>query len=431
MLRFVNETVEGLLMGRNVDNAMFIGRIAVDRGKASSKLFKDMQASSIRVPRRTSLLFDSLVVMAWLSENTDGGKTLTFVLKEIFLTGSMFPTFDGSGVRTSARGSNLLYAIMQGLKLGIIMQNESAAGDGITLQLAVDQPFPDTTMVYLVGAEDVPKVFGEMDGSFKHAYVDKCKWTLEKNENGMWYWNMDVACAFQENPTNKDRQFIASVHEKAVSETNGRNKTSQHPKLISTLETKRIALFDADGFLGQCVAARIQSLLHHGIIDNLLQSGFPSRNMSLLGKDMESFMGSDSALMQAVFYSLACATKIHKRGEVPDFPSNHEDPENPLQLSKRHASFHITMTVNKAFQYMDLLPVVMAHVIDATSPEQAERWGGDLLVSSIAVTVTNSLVKGDRERSVTMKHKSLLYSNSDQDAVTGLQQQCLRCMKFL
>jgi hypothetical protein len=343
------------------------------------------------VSRRTIAVFEALeVICKWSHEK----KQLEFTLYMIFLQkeNGLVP-----------RGSGMLHAVLQGLKMGILTCNasEDVRSKTWNIALRILHPVNQTTMAYVRKEESFPK---SMNSKIEFGLV---KWNLCKTTNfagGGWFWK--VACTIDD--TNEQKKAEA---QREIQAYNKELLTAMSP---AELIPRNKITFCAESLVAEHIAIWVKNsavlFMAEGLREMLSGELKEMRELDLC-------QGHENPLFQAIFDSLACIFEPVSRKFVTDTGSE-------MTQSKVCSTFELRMSYRPAFEYLDLVLLVSYHMLQAC--RQSVTIFNDILFKSM--TVTQSSAPGNNPRSIT--HTFLANADDDYDTQTPTNELgCLMCSR--
>jgi hypothetical protein len=339
----------------------------------------------------TMAMFSSLTVTCmWSSKK----KEMRFILCTIFLHREN---------QQVPRGSGMMHAVLQGLKMGILhcKASEAIILKNWNIQLSVSQPSYRTTMAYVRKQESFPKSIN------KNITFGMVTWTLCKTmdfEEGGWYWK--VACDF----VHTDEQ----EKQKAQKQIETYNEDLFEKISPAELIPRDKITFSAESLVAEQVLTLVKNeaviLLDYAFQVMLQDAQTKYHAIDLCKK-------RNNPVLQAVFTSLHASFSVHTRTfliETPDAQAR----------SRFCGSFELHMMYRPAFQYIDLLLEIMFALLDYC--KLSIRKENDILFKSM--TVTQSSAPGNNPRSIT--HTFLANSDDDYDTQTPTNELgCLMCSR--
>jgi hypothetical protein len=301
------------------------------------------------------------------------------------------------------RGSGMLHAVLQGLKMGILTCNASKeVGRKIwTIVLKIISPAKNTTMAYVQKQENIPK---SMD---KYNFIKFVSWHLLKTPNfaeGGWFWKVACDVAYENDQTKEEAQREIQAYNKEL-------LTAKSP---AELIRKNRITFCADSLVAEHVALWVKNsavLFMAKCLREML-----SGEMTEM-READLCQGHENPIFQAVFDSLACIFQPVPRKFVTDTGSE-------MTRSKVCAIFELRMSYRPAFKYVDLILNVSYHILEEC--RKSVTVFHDILFKSM--TVTQSSAPGNNPRSIT--HTFLANSDDDYDTQTPTNELgCLMCSR--
>ena len=365
--------------------------------------------STIYFPPRTAKLFETLKVHAQQDEN---GKTIVFSLESIYLA--------GSHEKIQERGAGLLYAILQGLKIGIVCYQSTADFYGKELILKVAAPETGTTLKYLTHKEGFPNKLNDAVQNGKNM-VESCSWKLSPcKTRKSWYWSLGAEFK---------RMANGNILQNQNAELTRREKNFFRDKWHAPLVTSGRVIFCSESEIAFTIAEQVCSLMYNDFMYPQLYD-LGKKNENSMGEAVEETFQAN-ALVQAVFKSLQVQGFIEKsRQRDVDLPSIYNHDVDQVQVSKYNMRFSVIMTYNNPFRWIDLLPHVMHFLLIRYNRSLNDF--GDMLIQSVTVQQTNAL-DGSLQ---SMTHELLALYNDSPDCsnMTNLkmgQLSCVRCMGLI